>query len=26
VRTNLDLLPQFGKLRELLAAHVDEFK
>ncbi|HXG53755.1 MAG TPA: phosphotransferase [Vicinamibacterales bacterium] len=26
VRTNLDLLPQFGKLRELLAGHVDEFK
>jgi N-acetylmuramate 1-kinase len=26
VRTNLDLLPQFGKLRDLLAMHVEEFR
>ena len=26
VRNNLDLLPQFGKLRDLLSAHVEEFR
>jgi aminoglycoside/choline kinase family phosphotransferase len=26
LRDNLDNLPQFGRLRELLATHVDEFK
>jgi aminoglycoside/choline kinase family phosphotransferase len=26
VRNDLDLLPQFGKLRELLATHVEEFR
>src|SRR5436190_12161373 len=26
VRDNLERLPQFGRLRELLAAHVDEFR
>ena len=26
VRDNLDTLPRFGRIRELLAAHVDEFK
>ena len=26
VRDNLDHLPQFGRLRDLLAAHVDEFR
>jgi aminoglycoside/choline kinase family phosphotransferase len=26
VRTNLDRLPQFGRIRELLAAHVEEFR
>jgi aminoglycoside/choline kinase family phosphotransferase len=26
VRTNLEQLPQFARMRELLAAHVDEFK
>jgi aminoglycoside/choline kinase family phosphotransferase len=26
VRTNLDNLPEFGKLADLLAAHVEEFR
>jgi N-acetylmuramate 1-kinase len=26
VRNNLDLLPQFGRLRDLLATHVEEFR
>ena len=26
VRDNLDHLPQFGRMRELLAAHVEEFR
>jgi|SRR5215204_258001 len=26
VRTDLDMLPQFGKLRDLLSAHVEEFR
>jgi aminoglycoside/choline kinase family phosphotransferase len=26
VRTNLEQLPQFARMRELLAAHVDEFR